>query len=136
MQSRIAEWQVVPHGINTSDYFQGHGIALTEYTHTATGCGHNPDTALDDALENLAQADLETDAIDWEAFERDIRIAYPAYDDPKKNERASVSAYHEAHNPMGSDPEACNDDYEDCDHYFYLSIDALIETGKAHNVAI
>ncbi len=40
-------------------YWQGHGIACTNYTHCATGCGETLRDAFEDALEDLSQQDIE-----------------------------------------------------------------------------
>ena len=38
-------------------YWQGHGIVFTDYTHCATGCGETLRDAFNDALEDLCQQD-------------------------------------------------------------------------------
>ncbi len=43
-------------------YWQGHGIAFTDYVHCATGCGESLREAFEDALEDLAQQDIEISA--------------------------------------------------------------------------
>ena len=50
----IAEFEVVDHGIENSQYFQGCGLSHTVYDGIATGCGNDPREAVDDALEQLA----------------------------------------------------------------------------------
>jgi len=40
-------------------YWQGHGIALSNYVACATGCGDTLREAAEDALESLAQDDIE-----------------------------------------------------------------------------
>ena len=60
----ITEFEVVDHGLKYSQYFQGCGIAFTEFTDIATGCGDNPAEAIDDALEMLAQNDWETEGME------------------------------------------------------------------------
>lgn len=45
--------------IDTPDYWQGHGTAFTAYTDCATGNGGTLREALDDALDSLAQDDIE-----------------------------------------------------------------------------
>ena len=113
---RIADWNVVDHGIEASDYFQGHGIALTDYTHTATGIGDNPSEALDDALECLA-----SQCIDVEDLERSIRKEYPDLDDPEKNEAASVSA---RYGEIDQDEEV--DECGEFNHWYYVSVDVTM----------
>ena len=119
---RITEWNVIDHGIEASDYFQGHGIALTDYTHTATGIGDNPSEALDDAIEQLATA---VDGIDWGVLEHDIRVQHPDFNDAAKVQAASVSAYYN----RWDGEDCCHDEHPDCDHHYRVSIDLRIETG-------
>jgi len=52
---KIGKFELVDHGIDGSQYFQGCGTTFTEYHHVVTGCGDNFAEALDDALEMLAQ---------------------------------------------------------------------------------
>lgn len=64
---KIVDYDIIEHGIESEQYFQGCGTAYTDYEHCATGCGNNPAEAIDDCLENMAQSiDGETD---WKAFE-------------------------------------------------------------------
>jgi hypothetical protein len=57
MKTKVTDFEVVDHGIDGSQYFQGCGVALTRYEHVATGCGDNFREALDDCLEMMAQSD-------------------------------------------------------------------------------
>lgn len=66
---RITDYEIINHGIDHSQYFQGCGVAYTQFDHVATGIGDNPAEAIDDCLELMAQGD-ECDGIDWEAFEK------------------------------------------------------------------
>ena len=51
----ITCFEIVDHGIDHAQYFQGCGVGRTKFTEVATGCGDNPAEALADALEMLAQ---------------------------------------------------------------------------------
>lgn len=51
-------YRIVEHGAEHEQYFQGHGLAFTHWTHTYTGCGSTPGEALSDAL---AQAYMSGD---------------------------------------------------------------------------
>jgi hypothetical protein len=57
----IAEFELVDHGIENASYFQGCGLSWTDYQGIATGCGSDPAEAIDDALDQLAQQDWETE---------------------------------------------------------------------------
>ncbi len=59
--SKITSFQVVDHGIEHAQYFQGCGTAFTEYDECVTGCGNDFSEALDDALESIAQSDANVD---------------------------------------------------------------------------
>jgi hypothetical protein len=47
---------VVSHGVDNSQYFQGAGVSFTEFDDCATGVGNSEREALEDALESLAQS--------------------------------------------------------------------------------
>ncbi len=64
---KIDEFKVTQHGINYPDYFQGHGISCTGWTDCATGIGNTPSEAAEDALDSLAQADWDVEALDISA---------------------------------------------------------------------
>lgn len=53
----IAEFEVIDHGEDGSQYFPGCGVAFTKFEHVATGVGDTAEEALDDALESMAQND-------------------------------------------------------------------------------
>ena len=57
----ISDWDIVDHGIESSQYFQGCGVAFTDFEHVATGCGDNPQEALNDCLEQIAMQSVEID---------------------------------------------------------------------------
>jgi len=54
MDTKITAYRIVDHGVDHAQYFQGHGIAFTEYDHCATGVGSSAREAADDAAEQLA----------------------------------------------------------------------------------
>lgn len=58
----IKAYEIINHGVEYSDYFQGCGVSGTEYTYVATGIGDSEDEALADALEQLAQNDWDTES--------------------------------------------------------------------------
>lgn len=60
----IVEFEIVDHGIDNSQYFQGCGVEHTIYSDVATGCGSNPAEAVDDALEQLACAGWDCDGME------------------------------------------------------------------------
>lgn len=46
-------YEVIVHGFDHSQYFQGCGVAYTQFTEVATGCGGSPKEAGLDALEQI-----------------------------------------------------------------------------------
>lgn len=65
----IGDYELLDHGIEHSDYFQGCGTAFTSFEHVATGIGDNFAEAYDDACEMIAQ---QHDIDDWEAFDKRV----------------------------------------------------------------
>ena len=51
------EVQVINHGIEHSQYFQGCGVSFTHYDDCFTGIGASPGKAYNDALEQIAYSD-------------------------------------------------------------------------------
>lgn len=64
----ITEFELVDHGIDHEQYFQGCWVAFTQFTNVATGIGNNPAEAIDDALEMLASSG------EWDVDGLDARI--------------------------------------------------------------
>lgn len=54
---RVAEIEIVDHGIDWPDYFSGCGVAFTEFDNCATGVADTPAEAIADALEMIAQSE-------------------------------------------------------------------------------
>jgi hypothetical protein len=51
---RVTEFDVINHGIDYPDYFQGCGVSFTGFDDVVTGYGSSEAEAFDDALEQLA----------------------------------------------------------------------------------
>lgn len=68
----ISEFELVDHGIQNDQYFQGCGIAFTEYEDIATGCGNDPAEAIDDALESLAQGDWDCEDMEQRIIDQEF----------------------------------------------------------------
>lgn len=60
---KVNNYQVLDHGVEGSQYFQGCGVSGTEYISVATGIGDTPHEALEDALEQLACMDWDVEGI-------------------------------------------------------------------------
>lgn len=61
MQTNTTDYAITDYGIGHAEYFQGHGVAYTEYEHAALGIGDTYSEALNDALENAAQQGYDVD---------------------------------------------------------------------------
>jgi len=72
MSKPIVEFEVVDHGIDHEQYFQGCGVAFTEFEDVVTGIGDNPAEAIDDALEQLAMNDWDVDGMEKRILEQEL----------------------------------------------------------------
>ena len=63
---KIIEYQIIDHGVEHEQYFQGYGISFTRFEDIATGIGDSPKNALEDALDQLATGGWDTDVINDE----------------------------------------------------------------------
>ena len=61
---KLIDFEIVNHGPEYSDYFQGCGTAFTKYDMAVTGIGDNAKAAYDDAVEQLYQMDIEPASLD------------------------------------------------------------------------
>lgn len=52
--ANISSYELIDHGIENSQYFQGCGTSYTPFEHVVTGIGDNPAEAIDDCLEQIA----------------------------------------------------------------------------------
>lgn len=107
MKTQIAEFEVLDHGIEHAQYFQGCGTAYTNYDSCVTGCGQSAAEAFDDALECIAQDDVDVSTIEQS---EDGKL----YTSDKAH-KASVTAHLKKHGQ-----ELAED--EDCELYYYVSI--------------
>lgn len=128
--------------IDTPDYWQGHGTAFTHYTDCATGNGGTLREALDDALESLAQGDIEVSEEQEQAMLSEIGpgldVELPVYC-PKCGNADNVSADTpedtEAWEDIGSD-YACTvckltfDASDTAEQYYYVSVDVTTDAGE------
>lgn len=70
----ITDYEIVRHGIDNSQYFQGCGTSFTDFDEVATGIGDNPKEAFEDAAEQLAMMGWNVDNLKNE--ERDLPSVY------------------------------------------------------------
>ena len=57
-------YEIIDHGVEHEQYFQGCGVAFTEFEEVFTGTGDSPHEALEDALEQAAMADWDVVGIE------------------------------------------------------------------------
>ena len=70
MQKTPEDFEVIDHGVDHEQYFQGCGVSCTEFTACATGVGESAHDALEDALESLAQDEWDTSKINNQLSEK------------------------------------------------------------------
>jgi hypothetical protein len=63
MRKAIESFEIVDHGIQHEQYFQGCGVSFTEFTDCATGIGNDHCEALEDCLEQLACMGWDVESI-------------------------------------------------------------------------
>jgi len=71
---KIREYEISEQGIQASSYYQGAGTSFTDWDDVFTGIGSNRYDALDDALEQLACAGYDEEAIENEYNDGDENI--------------------------------------------------------------
>ena len=71
---RIGDFELVDHGIEHSQYFQGcsRWVGYIEYySHIVTGIGDNLAEAIDDCLEGIAQQDFDVEGMEERILEEE-----------------------------------------------------------------
>ncbi len=107
-------------------YWQGHGIACTDYTHCATGCGETLREAFEDALEDLAQQDIEVYDVDEKEMLAELTAQVKT---PKDLDMDTVTAECPGHtNVTTEEGEEEDIDCSVCsgDWHFYVNIDVKV----------
>lgn len=59
----IKAFEIVDHGVDHAQYFQGCGVAFTDFDFVTTGAGENAREAFEDAVEQLACCDWDVDKL-------------------------------------------------------------------------
>ncbi len=111
MADKIAvAFEIVDHGIEGSQYFQGCGTAFTDYTDVATGIGDNYQEALDDALESLAQSGWNVDVV---VSDKDADDEGESVSGLQEQERESEKGWKDADDEDGDEEEEEEEDDDD-----------------------
>ena len=119
-------YELLDHGVENHQYFQGCGVSCTPWNAVATGCGEDFGEALDDCLEQIAQSDNPPDV---EELEAQIK-ADEGYTDKPWPSKPSATSVYEQYNPPSqsedSDDEDSlvdeNSDEGNTELYYYVSI--------------
>ena len=121
----IASFEIVDHGIEHNQYFQGCGTSYTEFDECVTGCGENALEALNDALEQIASAY----SADLSAIENgpEYRTAKT-----KKSQRFTVEAMFRRNGDLKRGQDMSDIDSE---HYYYVSIRYCLRMSDARILA-
>jgi len=105
-ETKVSEFEVIDHGIEHAQYFQGCGCSYTKFDRVVTGCGESAAEAWDDALEQIAM-----EGIEFAAEGTEDNALYTS----KKATEASVA------NHLAKQGIELGED-EDCELYYYVSI--------------
>jgi hypothetical protein len=102
----VRNFEIVDHGPEHSQYFQGCGVSGTKYDDVVTGIGNTPAEALSDALDSLAQNGWEDlDQIEaWDGW-------------------CSRRLDYDVHNTCDIDL----DDHAECEVYYFVSVQVSSE---------
>jgi hypothetical protein len=117
----VADFEIVDHGIEHCQYFQGCSAVFTSYGECVTGCGDNFAEAVEDALESIAQRG-DADDTDWNELDRRI-LAVVGEDviDPSNGETSRRLPTSPSVSEMLEDDEWA-EHREECEMYYYVSI--------------
>ena len=63
MRTKVSEYHVESHGLDSPQYFPGVGIVGTRWEDVAIGSGDTEAEAYEDALESLAQCDWDVSSL-------------------------------------------------------------------------
>ena len=104
----VLEIEVTDYGIDHAQYFQGHGVSFTRYTHAYLGCGSNYKEALDDAIEQVAmEGEFDCEGIDEKIYTENELYG-------KDLESVNTDSYHEEN--------------ENSEMYYYVGLRIKAET--------
>jgi hypothetical protein len=108
----VSAFEIVDHGIEHSQFFQGCGTAFSRFDYVATGCGFSAAEAFSDALDQIA---CGADSVDLSAIERSKEGRTFA---SKRAEKANVYA----HLRDAGEIKRRQDVPDGCELYYYVSV--------------
>lgn len=68
-----AKYEIINHGAENCQYFQGCGTSFTQFEHCVTGCGDNAKEAYEDAVESIYMNHDNADSLHLPTRPRGIR---------------------------------------------------------------
>ncbi len=101
-------FEVVNHGIQHAQYFQGCGTSFTDYTEVATGIGDDFASAFDDALSSLAQMGWNVDIVVCDHEEYDDNTVSALREEEREQAKADARSDDE-----DEDEDEDEDDFDD-----------------------
>jgi hypothetical protein len=97
MAIKVTDYQLLDHGIDHAQYFQGCGTAFTDYDEVVTGAGSDFSEAIEQALEQLAMMDYDADDIEARIKEDEDLKEWPTQpntdEDHEENEESELYYY-------------------------------------------
>jgi hypothetical protein len=102
MKRKAKDFELLDHGIDHAQYFQGCGVSFTKFTECYTGSGSNCAEAVNDCLEQIAMSGV----YDVEDLEARIKEEYTA----------------DADWPLQPNTDEAHSDDEESELYYYVSI--------------
>lgn len=94
--NKVKSFELIDHGIEHSQYFQGCGTAFTDFDHVVTGIGDNPSEAIDDCLEQIAsgEGDIDTEDLKRRILESESWKEFPVEPQVEDSGEDSELWYH------------------------------------------
>lgn len=89
--TKIEAYEIIDYGVDHSQYFQGAGVAFTDWTMPFVGVGSNYNEALRDALEQCAMSGWNTNDIEENPPEDYTNVAHK--DCPEDDDMCELHYY-------------------------------------------
>ena len=109
---QISDFEIVNHGIDNSQYFQGCGTYRTNFLFCSTGCGESAKDAFEDCIEQIFQMDFDADKIKKSKEGKKYQT--------KSAKKYDIQKY--LRDGKYSKPEIEKIFDDGCDLYYYLSV--------------
>jgi len=77
----INEFELVDHGVEHEQYFQGCGITFSKFNYAVTGMGNTLEEAIEDCIEQIALSGVSTDSLTTDILEQEGWESFPGVTD-------------------------------------------------------